>query len=146
LEPVPAGLGGGIYGDFFGALEMAKLGYAPQTGDEAKKFMDFELDYDKRSKEMVVSLPVEGISFREEEGKLKVDFEFEFFIYKEEGARKEKTQRTKSFETTEQDLLQMKELVFSFSIDLEPGKHIIDVIIRGDEGTGKTRKIFEIKV
>lgn len=146
IEPTPAGLGGGLIGDFTYALERARLGFIPQQDSMVEKFMNFDLDYDNQDKEFIVSIPTEALVFEEEESLLKLDLEFEFFIYKDEAGTKEKMQHTEHFETTEEKILNRKEIVFTIPKELEPGKYFVDVIITVKPDVGKVRKIFNIKV
>ncbi len=146
IEPTPAELGGGLIGDFTHALELARLGFIPQQDSMNEKFMKFDLDYDKQDKEIVISLPTKSLIFEEEENVLKLDLEFEFFLYQEESGVKEKMTHTKHFETTEEDILNRKEVVFTVPKDLEQGKYFVDVIITVKPDVAKVRKIFDIKV
>ncbi|MFQ6037676.1 MAG: GWxTD domain-containing protein [Candidatus Aminicenantales bacterium] len=146
LDPSPAEFGGGVFGSFFDALEMAKLGFAPQDPETARKFMDFDLKFDRAKGEILISIPVDALTFREEANRLQADFDFEFFVYPKNGPRADRIRESRHFEATESELLEMKAVVFAFSFELKPGKYIIDVIIIGREDSGKARKIFEIKV
>jgi GWxTD domain-containing protein len=146
IEPTPAELGGGLIGDFTYALERARLGFNPQQDSMLEKFMNFDLDYDKQDKEFVISIPTEALVFEEEENVLKLDLEFEFFIYKDEAGTKEKMQHTEHFETTEEKILDQDEVIFMIPKELEPGKYFVDVIITVKPDVGKVRKIFNIKV
>lgn len=138
---------GGIYGSFFDALERAKFGLITAEDEFKKKLMDFGLEFNREKKEIVISIPVENLSFIEEDGLLKADFEFEFSVYKKKGGKIQSFQETRNFEEPEEKVIQMENIVFTFSLDdLEPGKYYLDVVIIGKEGIGKTRKIFEIKV
>jgi GWxTD domain-containing protein len=146
IEPTPAELGGSLYGDFSYAIEKAKLGYLPQQDSMAEKFMNFDLDYDKQDKELIISLPTEALVFEEKEDLFTLDMEFEFFIYKEQTGIKEEMRHTEHFEATEEQILNQDEVVFAIPKDLEPGKYIVDVIITVKPDVGKVRKIFDIKV
>jgi len=146
IEPTPTELGGGLVGDFSYAIEKARLGYIPQQDSMSDKFMNFQLDYDKQNKEFIISVPTEALVFEEEENLLKLDLEFEFYIYQEESGVKDKFQHTENFETTEERILNQKDIVFTIPKDLEPGKYFVDVIITVKPDVGKVRKIFNIKV
>jgi GWxTD domain-containing protein len=136
----------GLAGSLTEAIEMAKLGISIGEGRMSQKYLNFDLKYDAQKKEIIVYFPVEGINFLEEGGLLKADFEFEFHINAKTGAWNDKFTESRSFADSEDNLLETKEIVFVFSYDLEPGKYYFDVIIRGDESIGKTRKIFDIKI
>jgi len=136
----------GVYGNLLDALERAKLGFITQEEGIFKKFIDFDVRYDQSKKEIVVVIPVTDLTFKEEEGLLKADFAFEFYIYENSGARKKTITEMRFFETTEEDLMKQKEITFAFPIELKQGKNYVDVIVIGRPDMWKTRKIIEIKV
>jgi GWxTD domain-containing protein len=149
LDPSPAdwGLGGGVFGSLTEAIDMARLGISFEAkGDFSQKYVDFDARFDKEQKEIVVSIPVKLLEFLEEGGLLKADLDFEFHVYKQEGSRVDKFNRKDSFAKSEDEVLQMKELLFRFPYDLKPGKYYLDVIIIGEGSLNKTRKIFKIKI
>jgi GWxTD domain-containing protein len=134
-----------ITGDLFGAMEAAKLGAVYQSeGGPTSHYTDFDLAYDKGKKEIILSIPVKRLSLRDESGQPKADFEFEFFIYKRGGAHKQTMKGSRTFQSTEQDLENMKDISFTFAYDLSPGKNFIDVIVIG-KAIGRSRKIFTVK-
>jgi hypothetical protein len=94
----------------------------------------------------VASLPVKGINFLEEEGLLKADFEFEFLVYEKAGSWRDKFSESRAFAKSEDELLEMKNIIFTFSYDIKPGKYYVDVSIASEKSIDKTRKVFEIKV
>ncbi|MBS3820036.1 GWxTD domain-containing protein [bacterium] len=137
----------GVHGNFFNALENARLGLIQQEKGFSKKFMDFGLTYDSGEKEVVISIPVKDLIFTQEDRLLKADFEFEFFVYSQKHPdRKNNFQKSRQFEATEDEVLEKKNLTFTFSVDLEPGKYFFDVIIIGKHKLGKARKIFKVKI
>lgn len=146
VDPTPAEMGGGLYGNFSDALQWAQLGFLPQQDSMVEKFMNFDLDYDKQEMGFIISIPTEALIFEEEESLLKLDLEFEFFIYKDEAGTKEKMQHTEHFETTEEKILDQDEVIFVIPKELEPGKYFVDVVITVKPDVGKVRKIFNIKV
>jgi GWxTD domain-containing protein len=146
IEPTPGELGGGLLGDFTYALERARLGFLPQQDSLVDKFVNFDLDYDKQDKEFIISIPTEALVFEEEENILKLDLEFDIFIYKEGMTAKENMEHTEHFETTEEEILDRAEVVFTIPKELAPGKYFIDVVITVKPDVGKVRKIFDIKV
>jgi GWxTD domain-containing protein len=149
MDPTPAdwGLGGGVYGSLTEAIDMARLGVSfLAKGDFSLKYVDFDAQFDKERKEIVVSIPVKGLTFLEEGGLLKADLDFEFHVYEQEGSRIDKFNRKDSFAKSEDEVLRMKKLVFHFPYDLKPGKYYLDVIIIGEGSITKTRKIFKIKI
>ena len=134
-------------GEFTLALDEARLGYLGKTeGGRAVGFADFKLNFDAAKKEIAISIPIKAFNFREEEGLLKADLEFDFFIYPKGGQTKEKRHETKSLVLTEQEALQRKDIEFTFPFELKPGVYYFDVIIFGKGAIQKTRKIFEVKV
>ncbi len=146
IEPTPAELGGGLIGDFTYAMELARLGFLPQKDSMVNKFVNFNLDYEKGDAGFVVSIPTEALVFEEEENILKLDLEFEIFLYDEETGSKEALNHTEHFETTEENILDRREVVFTIPKELGPGKYFVDVAITVKPDVGKVRKIFNIKV
>jgi hypothetical protein len=126
-------------------MELARLGFLPQQDSLVEKFMNFDMDYDKQDREFVISIPTEALVFEQEEDILKLDLGFEFYIYDEETGHKEKLEHDERFETTEENILNREEVVFTIPKDLGPGKYFIDVIITVMPDVGKVRKIFNIK-
>jgi len=134
----------GSYGNLLYVIEKAKFGQIfIQSGS---KFVDFNVRFDREEKEIAVSIPVSFLSFREEDGLLKAEFEFKFFIYEKGGLKEDRFTQIRSFEMPEDEVLKLEDVVFNFSYDLKPGKYYLDVLIIGTECIGKTRKIFEIKL
>jgi GWxTD domain-containing protein len=146
LEPTPAELGGGLIGDFSYAVEKARLGFLPQQDSMTEKFMNFDLEYDKADGEFIVSIPTEALVFEEEESLLKLELDFEFYIYREESGAKEQLMHTELFQTTEEKILNQDEVVIAIPKELGPGKYFVDVVITVKPDVGKVRKIFDIKV
>jgi GWxTD domain-containing protein len=146
LDPAPLEMGGGISGSLSDAIERAKMGVGIDEDGFTKKFVDFDIQFDSKKGEIVVSIPVKSLTFIEEDGLLKADFEFDFYIYDKDGIKKEKFKEIKSFGMPEEEVLKLKYIVFSFPHSLKPGEYYIDVIIAGKGIISKTRKIFEIKV
>jgi len=135
----------GIIGDLLNAIEMAKLGVSIED-IFTKKFMNFNVEFNREKKEIVITIPVKFLTFIEKEGLLKADFEFEFHIYEKEGLWKDKFKEIKSFAKPEDEVLELEYIIFTFPYDLNPGKYYFDVIVIGKEGIGKARKIFVIKI
>jgi len=141
LDPVS-----GIVGDLFGAIDRAKFGLVHREGDLEKKFMDFEIGFNREKKELEISIPVISLSFKAEEGLLKADFDFEFFICNKLDSKKEIIREIRHFEKTEEEVLRMKNITFTFPLNLDPGKYYFDVVLTSNSNIGKARKIFEIKI
>jgi hypothetical protein len=135
-------------GDFFGAMDIFKLGQwvGPDSVFKKRQF-SFGLRYDASPKELEVLIPAKFLLFKENaEGKLQVALDFKFYVYEEEGAKKNVYAEGKTFVTTDRELEKMKDVSLRFAVPLKPGKNYVDVIIQGrQEGKGKVRKIFEIK-
>jgi GWxTD domain-containing protein len=146
IEPTPASLGGGLVGDFTYALELARLGFLPQQNSLVSKFVNFELDYDKQENAFILSIPTEALVFEEEESLLKLDLDFEIFLYEEGTDVKRTLNHTEHFETTEEDILNQDDVVFTIPEELDPGKYFVDVVITVKPDVGKVRKIFNIRV
>jgi GWxTD domain-containing protein len=134
-----------IVGDLFSAMEAAKLGAIYQgDGGASKKFVNFDLVYEKEKRQFVLSLPIKRLSFRDEGGLLKAEFEFEFYVYRPGAADKQIFKESRSFAGRPADLEKTKAISFTFPYNLGPGKNYADVIVTGKD-IGKTRKIFLVK-
>ena len=97
-------------------------------------------------REGVVALPVEALSFAAEENKLKADFSLDFYVYSKKNASKDRFTRTKSFEMTEAEALEMEKILLTFPHELAPGDYFFDVSLFIQPDIGKIRKIFRIRV
>ncbi len=146
LNPMPYEMGGGLVGSLTEAIEMAKLGISFVESKSSIKYMDFDFQFDKAKREIVISISVKSLEFLAEEGLLKADFDFEFHVYKKDGSKSDRFKRGVYFAEPEDDVLEMKNLVFRFPYNLNPGKYYIDVIIIEKGSMNKARKIFEVKV
>jgi GWxTD domain-containing protein len=136
-------------GDFFGAMDLIKLGQSTGTNDVfKKKFVKFEAGYDLASREIEVRIPAQALMFRENDaGRLEVDLNFVIYVYTDGGASKETFREARSVVTTAGELDGMKTVSLKFAHPLKAGTNFVDVIIQGRETTsGKVRRIFEIKV
>ena len=136
-------------GDFFGAMDVFKLGRSVRADDVfSKKFFKFETVYDPGSREIEVRIPAKALMFRENaEGRLQVDLRFRFYIYPDEGKGKESFDEARSVVLTDAEVEAMKTVAVRFARDMKPGTSYVDVIIQGGKGTkGKIRQIFSIKV
>jgi GWxTD domain-containing protein len=136
-------------GDFFGAIDILKLGSYVGTNDVfLKKVINFNLTYDRAAGELEVALPAKLLNFKENDaGKFQIDLRFKFYIYEGPSLGKKTLEGERTFESTTQDLGGLKTIPFRFSVPLKPGTNYVDVIIQGKQGTAsKIRKLFEIKV
>lgn len=136
-------------GDFFGAMDLIKLGYHVKADDVfRKKFVKFEVTYDPRRGELEVAIPSDALVFREnDDGDLQADLSFVFYIYGNEGLTKETHREARSIAVTDRELEGLKTVDLRFGYALKPGTNFVDVIIQGREGSSsKVRRIFEIKV
>lgn len=137
------GAGGGL----LGVIEKAKFGYIYNDNEDiGMVFSKFKLDYDQKTKEIIIAIPTESLSFESAENKLKADFDFEFFIYERRGSENVRFKRQKTFETTEEEMLGLDEIILTFPYDLKSGEYYIDVVVIVTPKIGKVRKIFKIKV
>lgn len=135
-------------GDFFGAIDILKLGTYVGTKDVfLKKIVNFNLTYDRKAGEIEVTLPAKLLNFKENDaGKFQIDLRFKFYIYEGPSLGKKTLEEERTFETTTQELADLKTIPFRFSVPLKPGTNFVDVIIQGKQGTAsKIRKLFEIK-
>ena len=136
----------GLSGSLPDAIEMAQLGVSYEDGRMPERYVDFKAEYDAQKKEIVITIPVKNVNFLAEEGILKADLDFDFHIYQKDGVWKDKFRESRSFAKPEDEVLEMEEMVFSFSYEIAPGRYYLDIIIFGKGSIGKTRKLFEIKV
>lgn len=137
----------GIGGDFFYALERAKFGLPPKTQDLEKKFLDFDLEYNKEKKEILISIPVNTLTFVSEDDLLKADFDFKFFVYRKKSTERHSFRESRHFEMPEEKVVKLENIEFAFSFpELGPGNYYVDVVVIGKPDIGRARKIFEIKV
>jgi GWxTD domain-containing protein len=138
-----------VEGDFFGAMDLMKLGRYVRADDVfSKKFIKFETVYDAAAGEIEIRLPAKGLMFREnDEGRLQVDLRFLIYIYPDEGTTKESFSDARSVVLTDAELEALKTVDLRFARTLKPGTSFVDVVVMGQEGMkGKIRQIFEIKV
>ena len=137
----------GTAGGLLDVIERAKFGQIlDDEEDSGKVFADFEVDFDQRKEEIIVAIPVEALSFEAEENRLKADFSLEFYIYSKKSPEKDQFTRKKSFETTEEEALELEKIVLTFPYDLKPGDYYFDVLVVVEPKIGKIRKIFRIKI
>jgi GWxTD domain-containing protein len=136
-------------GDFFGAIDILKLGTYVGTNDVfLKKVVNFNLTYDRTAGEIEVTLPTKLLNFKENDaGKFQIDLRFKFYIYEGPSLGKKTLEEDRTFESTTGELAGLKTIPFRFSVSLKPGTNFVDAIIQGKQGTAtKIRKLFEIKV
>jgi GWxTD domain-containing protein len=136
-------------GDFFGAMDLIKLGNFVRIDDVfTKKFVKFATSYDPAVREIEVRIPSNVLMFREnDEGKLQIDLFFTVYIYGNGGTSKETFREVRTVVTTEGELSGMKTVTLRFARTLGPGTNFVDVIIKGPKPTSsQIRRIFEIKV
>jgi GWxTD domain-containing protein len=136
-------------GDFFGAMDLMKLGSYVRADDIfSKKFVKFDAVYDPAAGEIEVRIPIKGLVFRDnEEGRLAVDLRFLIYIYGDGGLAKESLLDARNIVLTDAEHETQKTVSVRFARRLKAGTNYVDIIIMGKEGLkGKIRQIFEIKV
>ena len=134
-----------VMGNLMQAIEDAKLGAVIHSRGAADRYLDFEASFNAARREIEVRIPVKKLNFKEEAGLIKAAFDFEFFIYKSGGAKKERFTATQSFSGKPEDVEKSRSMVFSFPYDLPSGKTYVDIILISKDGLGKARKIFTLK-
>jgi GWxTD domain-containing protein len=136
-----------IWGNYFDALEFAKLGldFANKERLQEFKFIDLDLVYDKAARTFFVTVPLDGFTFFEEEGVLQADFVFTFMLYLQGGGKFDEFQESRHLSITEEELIELDELRFSVEYELKPGRYYVDVTVDIKPDVGKTRKIFKIR-
>jgi GWxTD domain-containing protein len=138
-----------ISGDFFGAMDLMKLGQDVRADDVfTKKFVKFETVYDPAAKEIEVRLPTKSLVFHDNDaGRPEADLRFMIYVYGDEGSSKETLNEARSVVLTDAERESHKTVHLRFAKPLQPGTNFVDVIVMGKEGQkGKIRQIFEIKV
>ena len=135
-------------GDFFGAIDVLKLGtYIGSKDVFLKKAVNFDLTYDREAGEIEITLPAKLLNFKEnDEGMFQIDLGFKFYLYEGAGLTKRTITEERSYAASNQELEGQKTIAFRFAVRLAPGTDFVDVIIQGKEGTAsKVRKLFEVK-
>jgi len=135
-------------GDFFGAVDVLKLGTYVGTKDVfLKKVVNFDLTYDREAGEIEIALPAKLLNFKEnDEGKLQIDLRFKFYLYEGVELAKKVLNEERSFSASSGEIDGLKTITFRFASRLATGTNFVDVIIQGKEGTAsKVRKLFEVK-
>jgi len=131
-----------IEGNLLEAIDEAKMG-AINQGPGGRP-VDYRLTYDRTRKALVLAIPVRDLDFRQEHGRLKVDLNFEFFVYKR-GAAKEHFVQDRSFDGSPDDLERLDDITFEFPYEMPPGRSYVDVILTRGGNLAKVRKILPIK-
>jgi len=136
----------GVIGNFFEAMKRAQMGLDFANRNLDKIFIDFKADYDDTKKEIYIVIPTKNLAFTERDRKLFLELDFKMFIYPKKGGPKQTLREKRPYTISEQELVKLDEIVFAFPFDLAPGKYYLDTLIILGWDTGKTRKIFSIKV
>ncbi len=129
------------------AIDKSKFGLI--YGDEAqlaKKSDGLELEFDSKKKEIVVRIPSTALLYKEESGYFLVDLRFDFYIYSDDGIRKERFSKNMNFKELKDDVLKMDDIIFTIPYELEPGAYYIDVKVSDSEGIGHFRKIVKVRI
>ena len=108
--------------------------------------LDFEVDYDLDESRLLLTIPITEMVFTEEDGYLKAALEFEFYIYRRRISWQHKFRETRRFEMPQKEAVLQEDLEFVFPLRLSNGDYYVDVVLTGDSGIGKTRRVFRIKV
>ena len=108
--------------------------------------IDFDLKYDLDASTLILTIPIEEMVFREEGGYLKADLTFEFYVYRRRISWQHKFQEARQFEKPQREAVQLESLVYEFPLRLSNGDYYVDVVLTGDSGIGKTRRVFRVKV
>lgn len=135
-----------VQGNLAEAVDRAKLGNVTEGAGRGTRFFKFELSYDRGGKQFILSIPVKGLSFKDEGGTLRAEFELDFYVYNEKSGQQKIFSETRAFEGKAEAVEAAKDIRFVFPYDLPPGKNFVDVIIAEKGGNGKARKIFQVKL
>ncbi len=132
---------------FYQVMQRVQQNQIRKRGmDFGNRYLDFDLNYDLENEIFEVSLPIEDMVFLEHQGYLKTSLNFAFFIYRRRIFWQRTFEKSLIFEKPQRDVLQMKNMEFFFPYPLPNGDYYVEVILTGEKGVGKTRKIFRIKV
>ena len=129
------------------AIDRAKFGLI--YGDEAqlaKKSEGLEVEFDSKKKEIVVRIPSTALLYKEESGYFLVDLRFDFYIYSDDGIRKERFSKNMNFKELKDDVLKMDDIIFTIPYELEAGTYYMDVKMSDSEGIGQFRKIVKVRI
>lgn len=129
------------------AIDRAKFGliYSDET-EIAKKPGEIEIDFDSKKREIVVRIPSSSLFYKEENGYLVVDLRFDFYIYSDDGIKKDRFSKMMNFKESEEQVLKMDKIIFTIPYQLEPGSYYVDVKVSDSGGIGQFRKIVKIKI
>jgi len=130
------------------AISRSQFGLISRDEDLSdEKPAEVELDYDKEKKEIVFRIPNSALLYKEENDYFLVDLRFDFYIYSEEGIKKDKFSINKNFRELKDEVLKMEKITFSFPYDYsEPGEYYMDVKVSDSDGIAKFRKIVNVKI
>jgi len=140
----------------FGVYKMSRPpAQLRQALDEAKLRMDlgkkpkknyFKFDADFKPGSINIKIPVKRINFEEKSGMMNARFRVNVFIYYNYRKIAEISE-TKTFEKSQEELLDLKELDFTIPFELEDNKgtYFFDTIITDELGGSKYRSTKKIK-
>ena len=114
--------------------------------DFGSRNIDFDVEYELDEGMLVVTIPLVELVFQEEEGYLRADLDFEFYIYRRRISWQHKFRESRRFEKPQREAVLLDNLEFAFPLRLSNGDYYVDVVLTGDSGIGKTRRVFRIKV
>ena len=131
-----------IEGNLLESIDQAKLGaISPAQGGRP---LLFDLKYDRARQVLVVTIPIKGLDFKNEQGRLRTKLSFDLFVYKP-GLAKDRLTEDREFSGTPEEVQARDSLVFEFKYTLPPGKSYADVIISQEGSVVKSRRIFPVK-
>jgi GWxTD domain-containing protein len=110
------------------------------------RYIDFEIRYDPKFEVIRVFIPVEEVIFKEVRGNLTCTFQFRFYVYKKKGTWSRSFEAAQGFSRPAETIPALEHVDFLFPLQLKNGNYYVDVILIGDQGMGKTRKIFKVTV
>ncbi len=127
------------------AMEREKLFFSIKQG-EGEEDVDFQVDFNKDQQEITIHIPASDLLYEEENEYLVSDFQFEFFIYKEDGSKVGRFTREKQFKMLKEKVLDLEYITFTFAYEMKAGEYYFDVLIKDKEGINKLRRIKKIKI
>jgi hypothetical protein len=108
--------------------------------------VEFDVSYDLDEGKLILTIPIVEMVFREEDGYLNADLTFDFYIYRRRISWQHKFREKRRFEKPQREAVLLENLEFTFPLALSSGDYYVDVVLTGDSGVGKTRRVFRIKV
>ncbi len=129
------------------AINRAKFGLLQR--DQAhldKASSEIRMNYDHKKKELFIQIPLTILYFEEDKDRFEVSLLFEIYIYDQNGQKVKQFSREKYFSLDKEFLKREEDIISSFPVELNPGKHYFDVKISDSSGIAKFRQIKKMEI